>query len=130
MESGQIRGVCPDLARELTGRRYTTGATAGSLDATVAIEPKRQMKARSGVSPDIADAFLMLFDLCRSRLGFRAQAGRATAQRKSESWNNFRKKKLKLSGGNRPKFNMKSLIYDRGAPKIFVGRAKNLNFVR
>jgi hypothetical protein len=130
MESGQIRGVCPDLARELTGRRYTTGATAGSLDATVAIEPKRKMKARSGVSPDIADAFLMLFDLCRSRLGFRAQAGRATAQRKSESWNNFRKKKLKLSGGNRPKFNMKSLIYDRGAPKIFVGRAKNLNFVR
>lgn len=128
MESGQIRGVGPDLARELTARRYTTGATAGSVDATVAIEPKRKMKARSGVSPDIADACLMLFDLCRTRLGFRNKMGRTTVKRQNETWSKFRDKAVRKPGGK--KVSLKSLIIERGAPRVFLGRARGLNFVR
>lgn len=130
MEFGQIRGVCPDLARELTARRYTTGATAGSLDATVAVEPKKKMKGRTGSSPDIADAFLMLFDLCRTRLGFRAQAGVKSSKQKADSWGKFQKKKTKSDG---PKKSFKSLIYDGSTPKLpklFIGRGRNLNLVR
>ena len=132
LEFGQVRGVFPDLARELTARRYTTGATAGSLDATVAIEPKKKMKGRTGASPDIADAFLMLFDLCRTRLGFRAQSGVKTVKQKSESWGKFRKKRLG-GDGKAPKKTFKSLIYEGSAsklPKLFIGRGKNLSFIR
>jgi hypothetical protein len=128
MEFGQIRGVCPDLARELTARRYTTGATAGSLDATVAIEPKKKMKGRTGASPDIADAFLMLFDLCRSRLGFRPQSGVKKSQLQKTTGRGPRSKTT-----GKPKKTFKSLIYDGSTarlPKIFLGRGKNLNFIR
>lgn len=129
MEFGQVRGVCPDLARELTARRYTTGATAGSLDATVAIEPKKKMKGRTGASPDIADAFLVLFDLCRTRLGFRAQAGIKAGKHKSENWSEFRKKKLKLTGII-PKKSFKTLIYEGGGPTLRMGSARGINLIR
>ena len=129
MEFGQIRGVCPDLARELTARRYNTGATAGSVDATVSIEPKKKMRGRTGASPDIADAFLVLFDLCRTRLGFRAQAGIKTAKQKSDHWGRFRKKKLKM-GGLIPKKSFKTLMYEGGGPKLRIGGGKGLNLIR
>ena len=129
MEFGQVRGVEPDLARELTARRYTTGATAGSLDATVAIEPKKKMKGRTGASPDIADAFLVLFDLCRTRLGFRAQAGVKTGKQKNENWSEFRKKKLKM-GGLIPKKSFKTLVYEGGGPTLRMGSARGLNLIR
>jgi hypothetical protein len=129
MEFGQVRGIEPDLARELTARRYTTGATAGSLDATVAIEPKKKMKGRTGASPDIADAFLVLFDLCRTRLGFRAQAGVKSGKQKNESWSEFRKKKLKLKGII-PKKSFKTLVYEGGGPTLRMGSARGLNLIR
>jgi hypothetical protein len=129
MEFGQVRGIEPDLARELTARRYTTGATAGSLDATVAIEPKKKMKGRTGASPDIADAFLVLFDLCRTRLGFRAQAGGKSGKQKNENWSEFRKKKLKM-GGLIPKKSFKTLVYEGGGPTLRMGSARGLNLIR
>jgi hypothetical protein len=72
MECKQLKGVGPDLARELTARRYITGG-GHSAQATVAVEPKRKLKGRTGVSPDIADAALVLFDLCRTRHKFKLQ---------------------------------------------------------
>jgi hypothetical protein len=130
MEFGQIRGVCPDLARELTARRYTTGATAGSVDATVAIEPKKKMKGRTGASPDIADAFLMLFDLCRTRLGFRVRSG---AKPLSNSKEIVRRGGRAIKTKTGPKKTFKSLIYDSSGPqlpRLFLGRGKNLTFIR
>lgn len=72
MESGQLCGVGADLARELTSRRYEIGKGL-SAQSSVAVEPKRKLKARTGVSPDIADAALVMFDLCRARLRFKLQ---------------------------------------------------------
>lgn len=128
MEAGQIRGVGPDLARELTARRYTTGSLTGSLDSTVAIEPKRKMKARSGVSPDIADAFLMAFDLCRTRLAFRPKTGRNAGKRRAEAWQKVSSGKRQSKSSKRSSF--RSLIFERGAPKVLIGRARNLSYVR
>ncbi len=129
MESGQIRGVCADLARELTARRYTTGGTAGTPDATVAVESKKKMKARTGQSPDIADAFLVLFDLCRTRLGLKLKTGRVIAKKKAEKWNNFKNKALG-GGQGRRKMNFKSMILEGNGPRVSLGGARNLNLVR
>lgn len=130
MEFGQIRGVNPDLARELTARRYTTGATAGSVDATVAIEPKKKMKGRTGASPDIADAFLMLFDLCRSRLGFRVRSGAKPIGNTKEI---VRRGGRAIKAKQGPKKTFKSLIFEGTTPqmpRLFLGRGKNLTFIR
>ena len=133
MEAGQIRGVCPDLARELTARKYTSGAgnAQGGLDATVKIEPKIKMKSRTGKSPDIADAFLMMFDVCRSRLGFRAQKGRKATTKSADPWNKFKDRVLKRDGAKRRGPSLRSLVFERGAPRAFMGgRSGRINLVR
>jgi hypothetical protein len=79
MRSGQLKGVLPDLAKELTGRKYTT--TAGGK---VTIEPKRDYKLRLGKSPDLADAFFLGLDLARQKLGI--QAGSLVGGKMRDSW--------------------------------------------
>jgi len=142
MEAGQIRGVCPDLARELTLRRYSKGPSgyAGGLDATVVIEPKHKIKSRTGASTDIADAFLMMFDLCRARHGFRVQKGRKkkagnflTSPDTSQSI--YRDDRATVIPSKQKKrfgkpVNLRTLILERGAPKIFMGARPRMNFVR
>jgi hypothetical protein len=67
MRSGQLKGIVPDLAKEMTGRKYNT--TAGGK---VTVEPKRDYKLRLGKSPDLADAFFLGLDLARQKLGIHA----------------------------------------------------------
>jgi hypothetical protein len=67
MRAGQLKGVVPDLAKEMTGRKYTT--TGGGK---VTVEPKRDYKLRLGRSPDLADAFFLGLDLARQKLGIHA----------------------------------------------------------
>ena len=75
----QLKGITAELARELCARKYST-LSGGRL----VVEPKRDMKSRMGRSPDLADAALILVDLCRQRLG--ALAGGKYAAAKSDSW--------------------------------------------
>jgi hypothetical protein len=81
MRSGQLKGILPDLAKEMTGRKYTT--TAGGK---VTIEPKRDYKLRLGRSPDLADAFFLGLDLARQKLGI--QAGSLVGGKMRDSWQN------------------------------------------
>ncbi len=67
MRTGQLRGVTPSLAKELTARTYTTEK---SSSMRICVESKVDMKLRIGKSPDEADAALMLVELCRVRFGF------------------------------------------------------------
>lgn len=64
IRSGQIKGIGKTLAREMTSRLYTTVGTK------VQVESKKKMKARTGKSPDEADAAFGLLDLARERFGF------------------------------------------------------------
>ena len=79
LRSGQLKGITPDLARELTARKYST-MSGGKL----VVEPKKDMKARMGKSPDLADAAFMLLDICRHRLG--AYAGGKLVVSRGEGW--------------------------------------------
>ena len=79
MRSGQLRGIVPDLAKEMTGRKYST--TSGGK---VTVEPKRDYKLRLGKSPDLADAFFLGLDLARQKLGI--TAGSLVGGKLRSSW--------------------------------------------
>lgn len=68
--SGQIKGLDNYAAIDLTERRYDT--TKGTSGLKLKAEKKEEMKSRMGRSPDDGDAFLILLELCRERLGFMA----------------------------------------------------------
>jgi hypothetical protein len=65
LRQGQLKGISPKLAEEMTLRHYgTTGAKK-----LIYVESKADMKLRMQRSPDIADAAFILVDLCRERFG-------------------------------------------------------------
>ena len=68
LQNGQLRGVGPDLAKEMTSRNYDT-RKSGSMK--VVVESKTDMKSRIGRSPDVADAAFVLLDVVRERFGMR-----------------------------------------------------------
>lgn len=71
MKYDQLRGIDPDLARELKARQYET--VKGPDGLKVSVEKKEEMKKRLGFSPDMGDCYCVMLDLCRQRL--RALAG-------------------------------------------------------
>jgi hypothetical protein len=85
LRSGQLRGIKPALARELTARTYETKARG-----KVQVEPKVKMKLRTNQSPDLADAALLNLYLCRKRLGMASKA-RAKADPNAPETNPFSK---------------------------------------
>jgi hypothetical protein len=67
MKYGQIRGITKDLARELKARHYETAKGPDGLK--VCVESKKDMRERLGFSPDQGDAWAVLVEVCRQRLG-------------------------------------------------------------
>jgi hypothetical protein len=63
----QLKGVDSELAKELTSRSYETRKAGDNLKMLV--ESKVDMKLRISKSPDLADAAMIVVDLCRTRLG-------------------------------------------------------------
>ena len=66
------------MANEMC-QRQKTEEKSGGLQLKVRVESKREMKARNLPSPDLADAFFILVELCRQRLGF--DSGLVTRER-------------------------------------------------
>jgi hypothetical protein len=93
MRSGQLKGIMADLAKEMTGRKYTT--TSGGK---VTIEPKRDYKLRLGRSPDLADAFFLGVDLARQKLGI--VAGSMVGGKMRSTWETQVKKLDSVSADN------------------------------
>lgn len=77
LADGLLAGLKPDLVAEMCLRTYST--TKGSSGVKIAVEAKRDLKSRSGRSPDLSDAFFILLDYARERFGF-GLGGRAPAQ--------------------------------------------------
>jgi hypothetical protein len=90
IRTGQLKGIFPALAKEMCARLYTSEKSATSK---VRVEPKPLMKARTGESPDIADAAFILLDLCRARLRMASAdtAGNAPP-RSTRGWSHFARK--------------------------------------
>jgi hypothetical protein len=68
LRTNQLKGINPDIAKEMTSRRYKTVSAVKGMK--LRIETKPEFKSRVGYSPDLADATFMLLDLARERHGF------------------------------------------------------------
>lgn len=98
VQGGQIKGLNSQICVELTERRKRP-EKKGSTGLKIHIETKTDMKLRTkGKSPDDADCFLIMLELCRERLNFRAvgmegqrqnpvNSFKHTAQRMNRAWN-------------------------------------------
>lgn len=67
IRTGQLKGIDRELAKEMCARKYSTKKGAS---IRMEVESKTDMKARTGASPDLADAAMILIELCRQRFGF------------------------------------------------------------
>lgn len=88
LNAGQVRGIKPDHAKELTARQY--GIVAGGK---IKIEPKGEMKKRLGCSPDLADAGAVGLNLIRERLGVKAGAHSEQAIQTRQDWAELKRKR-------------------------------------
>ena len=94
LRSGQIRGICPELVREMCARLYSTDKTTS---LKIRAESKKEMKQRIGKSPDIADAAFILLDLVRNR--FKLESGGNPEDRaRSKQRRIARARKLDVAG--------------------------------
>ena len=85
MKYDQIRGITFDVARELKARKYDT--VKGPDGLKICVETKKDMKKRLGFSPDLGDAWAVMVDLCRQRLGFLAGGIKTGMNAEDDSWN-------------------------------------------
>jgi hypothetical protein len=67
IRTGQLKGIDRELAKEMCSRKYSTKK---GTSLRMEVESKTDMKARTGESPDLADAAMILIELCRQRFGF------------------------------------------------------------
>lgn len=95
MRAGQIKGIGPDLGRELTERRMKHAKSGAVLKEQV--EPKEDYRARVGNSPDVLDAALILLDFVRTKYKFRAAGQHNVVVSERTNWRNFRMKMNRVS---------------------------------
>ena len=82
LREGQIRGLRPEMTREMTLRLYEE--TGGNLPK-IRIESKEDMKKRlNGRSPDVSDAMFLCLFAARSRLGLAKEEKTAKAEKRTE----------------------------------------------
>lgn len=82
LRMGQIRGLKPEIVREMTLRLYEESGAKKKIR----IEPKSDMKARlNGRSPDVSDAYFLFIHACRARLGLKSADGIAKSQKRAPS---------------------------------------------
>lgn len=100
--AGQIRGVTPELAKEICARQHD--GSASSIDGrTLKIESKRDYKRRVGQSPDEADSFFLLIEHCRLRHGFKhsdtltPESRRSVGKSLGKSWEAMKERARRIT---------------------------------
>jgi len=88
LNSGQIRGVKPDHAKELTSRKFEI--VAGNK---IRIEKKADVKKRLGFSPDISDSGAVALRVLRERLKIQAGSDVGSALGASSDWRALQRKR-------------------------------------
>jgi hypothetical protein len=88
LNSGQIRGIKPKMAKELTARKYELVA-GGKLK----VEKKTEMKKRLGYSPDRADSFMVALRVLRERLKIQAGSDQQQSASTNYGWRELARKR-------------------------------------
>lgn len=89
LRNGMLKGIGADLIDELCKRKYTTNK---GVDMKLQAEPKVEMKARIGKSPDIADAAMGLVSLVRRKFRFDPKHVELHQLGKQSNWTQFVKR--------------------------------------
>ena len=87
LRSDQLKGLPKILCEEMIARKAET-RKRGELIMEI-VESKRAMRKRTGKSPDYADAFFIMLDLCRHKLGFRSAVARLRNRMNARLWRKF-----------------------------------------
>lgn len=96
LRSGQIKGVTPELAREICARQHDKKRGDGR---TLMVESKRVYKTRMGHSPDESDSFFLGIELAvkRHRFSSAERPAVATSPRGAGSWEEFKNRARRIS---------------------------------
>lgn len=89
IRNGVIRGMSPELIEELCKRKYTTNK---GVDLKLQAEPKREMKARIGRSPDLSDSAMGVVTLVRRKFKFSDKSPHLTYGKEMPYFKYFSKK--------------------------------------
>lgn len=82
LRSGQVRGLRPEMVREMTLRLYEE---TGGNTPKIRIESKEDMKKRlGGRSPDVSDSMFLCLFAARARLGLASAEKTAKPEKKPE----------------------------------------------
>jgi hypothetical protein len=91
LRSGQLKGISPELAKEMTARKYVI-KTGGKTK----VEPKEDYRVRVGRSPDLADSAFILIELCKVRHGLLGGERLQASASRMTDWNR-KMKSMQLS---------------------------------
>lgn len=83
VRQGQIRGIPEEVIEELCQRKYDLKKNAGSKTC---VEKKADMKKRTGKSPDLADAFVILVEVAIQNGLIDVQEIRINDRRTQQAW--------------------------------------------
>lgn len=81
---GQIKGIDPEIARELKARKKDT--IKGPDGLKLRVESKKDMKKRLGFSCDLSDCLWVGVELARCRMGFVAGTPGSVYHKADERW--------------------------------------------
>lgn len=104
LRTGQLRGVTPELAKEVCSRQHDKENQSDGR--VLKIEGKRKFKSREKHSPDDSDSWFLTIEHAKRKLGFRASGvsvmpGVENRDPRETSWNHFKEKARKLFGKKR-----------------------------
>lgn len=84
LRSGQLKGLPDQACKEMVSRLYKTRKKNDKV--VIEVEPKPEMKARIGKSPDVADTVFILLDLARERHGIVSTERSEVSKKRKEGW--------------------------------------------
>lgn len=90
LRARQIFGLTPAIINDMTARQEDSSKRGGGTRRSV--ESKTKLKRRIKRSPDRGDSLMLLIDLCRARLKFRAANAKHVNQAMAEQWDAMKAK--------------------------------------
>jgi len=87
LRGGQLKGISSELAIEMTSRRRGTVKRGDSV--LIKVEAKKEVRKRTGKSPDLADAAFILLDVCRTVGKFKPATAQVRSNTQRKKWKMF-----------------------------------------
>lgn len=115
VRQGQIRGIPDEITEELCLRKWAANTTI----ASTCVESKRDMKKRTGKSPDLGDTFCILVEVCIANGLLDVEEIRQDDRRQHRQWQQLVRKSMGYGAGER-----KSLVATPSVKRLKFSRRR------